>query len=196
MKKIFGIVLAASLVFGGLVSCATGGGASAKPAMNIPGVPDFVNDAYNNSSEDVIVGVGMYKIGNDLSKMSIGRDAASTRADVAIAREISNRVQNMFKDYTATSEQTSDMVSYQENVTRALAQATLVGSKQKLMQTYDGMLYVVKEYSVSAAKALAQKTAADQATALKIPAAKAQSALADMDAQLDKQAGIPVPVGD
>jgi hypothetical protein len=201
MKKVLGVALAASLVFGALAACASGGGAgggsSAKPAMNVPGVPAFVNDAYNNASEDVIVGIGTYKIGGDMSKFSIGRDAASTRADVAIAREISNRVQNMFKDYTATSEQTSDMVSYQENVTRALAQANLVGSKVKLTQTDDnGMLWVIKEYSVSAARALTEKTAADQAAALKIPAARAKSALADMDAQLDKQAGVPTPVGD
>jgi hypothetical protein len=199
MKKFCFFVLVVGLMLS-MVGCGTtGSGTSSTPATQGPslgGVPDFVNNAFQNASEDVLIGIGMYKIGNDMSKMSAGMTFAQTRARADIARQLQSIVKNMVTDHFATSElDPSAQSSFQENITQALAKAELRGAKVVVSNTQDGILWVVMEYSKSAAAS--DFDAAAAAAKLAVPAAIAFDALSRMDNAFDKDAaGGPVPVGD
>jgi hypothetical protein len=149
-----------------------------------------------NASEDVLIGVGTYKIGNDMSKMGTGMTFAQTRARADIARQLESIVKNMVTDYAASSEIDPDAsLSFQESITQALAKAELKGAKVVASQTDNGLLWVVMEYSKSAAAT--DYTAAANAAKLAVPAAAAFDAMARMETAFDKAAaGGPVPVGD
>ncbi|MDR1470634.1 MAG: hypothetical protein LBT00_15250 [Spirochaetaceae bacterium] len=178
----------------GAASAGTAGTGSASKGLS--GVPDFVNDAYLNASEDVIIGIGTYKIGNDMSKMGTGKTFAETRARADIARQLSSIVKNMVNDYTAVSElDPSAAISFQENITQTLSKAELKGAKTVKLQSDDnGLLWVVMEYSKSAAATEVNQAA--NAAKLVVPAAAAFNALQRMDTAFNKEAGGgPVPVG-
>jgi hypothetical protein len=102
----------------------------------------------------------------------------------------------MVTDYTAASELDSDAsLSFQENITQALAKADLRGAKVVVSNTDNGLLWVVMEYSKSAAAN--DYSAAAAAAKLAVPAAAAFDALTRMENAFDKAAaGGPVPVGD
>jgi hypothetical protein len=197
MKKILGLVLIAGMAVA-MVSCASTGGSPGSPVMGIKGVPDFVNAAYLNASEDVIIGIGTYKIGNDPSKMGQGMTYAATRARADISRQLDSIVKNMVLDYSANSELDPDAaLSFQENITQALSKTELRGAKPVQSQTDEnGLLWVVLEYSKSSALNEAVNPAV-AAAKLAVPAAAAFDALARMENAFDKAAGGgPVPVGD
>jgi hypothetical protein len=160
------------------------------------GVPQFVNDAYLNASEDVLIGIGTYKIGNDTSKMGNAMTFAQTRARADISRQLQSIIKNMVTDYAATSELDPDAsLSFQENITQALAKADLRGAKVVTSNTDNGLLWVVMEYSKSAATSDYSSAAA--AAKLAVPAAAAFDAMTRMENAFDKAAGGgPVPVGD
>ncbi|MDR1147173.1 MAG: hypothetical protein LBK66_00930 [Spirochaetaceae bacterium] len=195
MKKSFVLVAAAALLLS-LAGCASAP-ASSGSSKKLNGVPDFVNDAYLNASEDVIVGIGTYKIGNDRSKMGTGKTFAETRARADISRQLSIIVKDMVNDYTATSEiDPSAALSFQETITQTLSKAELKGSRTvKLAMDDTGLLWVVMEFSKSAAENEVNQAAA--AAKLAVPQAAAFDALQRMDAAFSKEAGGgPVPVGD
>jgi hypothetical protein len=82
MKKSF--VLGAAVVARlSMAGCAS---ASGRMSRGLSGVPDFVNEAYLGASEDVIIGIGTYRIGNDMSKMGTGKTFAETRARAGTLR--------------------------------------------------------------------------------------------------------------
>jgi len=203
MKKLLGVVTAvATLLVVGCASAPASSETTASPAPaqkkgGLGGVPDFVNDAFLNASEDVLVGIGTYKTGGDTSKISHGKTMAETRARADIARQLNSIIKNMVTDYTATSELDPEAaVSFQESITQALTQAELRGSKTVQMQTDDnGVLWLVMEYSKS--EAAKDFDAAQSAARLAVPAATAFNALDRMDTAFNKQSGGgPVPVGD
>jgi hypothetical protein len=196
-----------------LIGCATSGGASAPPAdsaafaaeLNAPvqsapqlkGVPDFVNKAFLNASEDVLIGIGIYRIGKDMTKMSIAKTGAEVRARADIIRQLESIMKDMINDYTATSElDEGASISFTENVTQSLAKSNLKGSKTIEMNTDEnGLLYVVMEYSKSLAAN--DYSAATAAAKLAVPAAAAFDAVSRMDTAFSKNAaGGPIPVGD
>jgi hypothetical protein len=181
---------------GAAAPSAAGAAAAPATAVSLGGVPQFVNDAYMNASEDVLIGIGTYRIGNDMSKMGIGKTMAETRARADIARQLESIVKNMVTDYAATSElDPSAAVSFQESITQALAKADLRGASTLTMNTQDGMLWLVMQYSKSAAAS--DYNAAAAAAKLAVPAAAAFDASARMENAFDKAAGGgPVPVGD
>ncbi|MDR1094894.1 MAG: hypothetical protein LBL31_00725 [Spirochaetaceae bacterium] len=200
MKRFFGLSVAA-LVALSMAGC--GSGPKAAPASSGPmgsglsGVPTFVNDAYLNASEDVLIGIGTYKIGNDMSKMGTGKTFAETRARADLARQLDSIVKNMVNDYTATSEiDPGAAVSFQETVTQSLSKAQLRGARTvKLERDDNGILWVVMEFSKSAAAEEVNQAA--NAAKLAIPAAAAFDALDRMETAFSKEAGGgPVPVGD
>jgi hypothetical protein len=203
MKRWFVIALAAGLAFS-LGGCATSGGSnggggagsSRSAPLALGSVPQFVNDAYQNASEDVLVGVGTYKIGADTSKMSTGMTFAQTRARADISRQLTTIIQDMITDYTATGELDPDAsLAFQENITQALSKADLRGAKIVKSDTDNGLLWVVMEYSKSAAAN--DYSAAQAAAKLAVPAAAAFDALSRMENAFDKAAGGgPAPVGD
>ena len=190
MKKQI-IALMITILALAFAACAS---STSKSSNNLSGVPTFVNEAYKNASEDVLVGVGAYRIGNDMSRIGSGKGIAETRARADISRQLNSVMKNMIEDFTAQSEaDPKAMVSFQQEVTRALSQATLRGSRVIAMDTHDGMLWVAMEYS----KSLASKDfdAAQASARLAIPAAINFNAQAYMDAMFKKEAaGGPVPV--
>jgi hypothetical protein len=201
MKKFFVVTITVVLALS-ITGCA--GAPSTVPA-NTPsggggglgGVPSFVNDAYLNASEDVLIGIGTYRIGSDMSKMGTGKTFAETRARADLSRQLLTIVKNMVNDYTATSEIDSDAaLSFQENITQTLSRSELRGAKVIKMDTdTNGLLWVVMDYSKSAAAGEVNQAA--NAAKLAIPAAAAFDALTRMNTAFDKEAGGgPVPVGD
>jgi hypothetical protein len=172
-------------------------GGSGALSKGLSGVPDFVNEAYVKASEDVLIGIGTYKIGNDMSKMGTGKTFAETRARADISRQLATIVRNMVNDYTAASEVDPDAaVSFQETITQTLSKSELKGARTvKMDRDNNGLLWVVMEYSKSAA-ATEVNLAANTAK-LALPADIAFNALDRMDAAFSKEAGGgPVPVGD
>ena len=203
MNKFFCIILAAALLAGCVTAGAPPSSAPAQPAAPVApaapvlgGVPQFVNDAYLNASEDVIIGIGTYKIGNDTSKMGNAMTFAQTRARADISRQLQSIIKNMVIDYATTSELDPDAsLSFQENITQAIAKADLRGAKVVTSNTDSGLLWVVMEYSKSAAAS--DYSAAAAAAKLAVPAAAAFDAIARMENAFDKASGGgPVPVGD
>jgi hypothetical protein len=201
MKTVFFSILTVGLLLS-LAGCGTTGTPAQSPSpaqSTVPalgGVPQFVNDAYRNASEDVLIGVGTYKIGNDTSKMSTGMTFAQTRARADISRQLTSIMKDMIIDYTVTSELEPDAsLSFQENITQALSKVDLKGAKIVTSNTDNGLLWVVMEYSKSAAAS--DYSAAQAAAKLAVPAAAAFDALTRMENAFDKAAaGGPVPVGD
>ncbi|MDR2701841.1 MAG: hypothetical protein LBB72_05370 [Spirochaetaceae bacterium] len=194
-KQTIVTVLAATVLAIALTACGSTPASATKAApKELSGVPAFVNAAYMQASEDMLVGIGAYKIGTDLSWISTGKTFAETRARADISRQLRTIMQNMITDYTAQSElDPKAALSFQENITRALSQADLRGSKTVAMDTQDGVLWVVMEYSKSLAAN--DYSAAQAAARLAVPAAAAFDALKRMDNAFDKLAGGgPIPV--
>jgi hypothetical protein len=165
-------------------------------SKGLSGVPAFVNEALLNASEDVLVGIGSYTIGNKTSNIGTGTTFAQTRARASIAQQLTTIVRNMTLDYAAESEIDPDAaVSFQEYVTQTLSKAELKGAKMVKMDIENGVLWVVMEYSKSVA--IPEVNQAVSAAKLAVPAAIAFDAAARMDAAFNKEAGGgPVPVGD
>jgi hypothetical protein len=157
----------------------------------LAGVPQFVNDAYLNASEDVLIGIGTYKIGNDPAKISTGRPFAETRARADISRQLQTIVKNMVVDYTAQSElDPQASLSFQENITQSLSRTDLRGARVIQAQTDEnGLLWVVMEYSKSAARTDDAVNQAVAAAKLAVPAAAAFDAMSRMENAFDKAAG-------
>ncbi|MDR1250561.1 MAG: hypothetical protein LBK62_00175 [Treponema sp.] len=202
MKKFFVLTMTAVMALS-IAGCASApkaaepsNAASGGSGGGLGGVPSFVNEAYLSASEDVLIGVGTYRIGNDMSKMGTGKTFAETRARADLSRQLSTIVKDMVTDYTATSEiDPGAALSFQENITQALSKSELKGAKVVKMDTDSGLLWLVMEYSKSAAANEVNQAAS--AAKLAIPAAAAFDALARMDTAFDKEAGGgPVPVGD
>jgi hypothetical protein len=196
MKRFF-VLSVAALVALSVAGCGSAPRASGVLSKGLSGVPDFVNEAYLSASGDVLVGIGTYKIGNDMSKMGTGKTFAETRARADISRQLSTIVRNMVNDYTAASEVDPDAaVSFQETITQTLSKAELKGARTvKMDRDNNGVLWVVMEFSKSAAATEVDQAA--NAAKLALPASLAFNALDRMDAAFNKEAGGgPVPVGD
>jgi hypothetical protein len=88
-------------------------------------VPQFVRDAVKSTPEDALVGIGTAK----MSTVSQSRTYAATRGRAEISRQILALMQDMIRDFTASSEVDPDTaVAYQENFTLALSKSALQGS--------------------------------------------------------------------
>jgi hypothetical protein len=200
MRNFFVFSVAAALALS-LAGCAgtpgTGGGSSSggSKGKGLIGVPSFVNEAYLNASEDVLIGVGTYKIGNDMSKMGTGKTFGETRARADLSRQLQTIVKDMTEDYTATSEIDPDAaLSFQQTITQTLSKSELKGAKTiKIDTDGSGLLWVVMEYSRSAAANDVNQ--AVNAAKLAVPAAAAFNAVDRMDTAFAKEAGGgPAPV--
>jgi hypothetical protein len=202
MRKFFVLMITAVVLALPVAGCASapnpvGQTASVSSGGGLGGVPSFVNDAYLNASEDVLIGIGTYKIGNDMSRMGTGKTFAETRARADLSRQLSTIVKNMVNDYTATSEiDPGAALSFQENITQTLSKSELKGARVIKMDTdANGLLWLVMDYSKSAAANEVNQAAS--AAKLAIPAAAAFDALSRMNTAFDKEAGGgPAPVGD
>ena len=128
MKKIIGVVLILCIALA-FVACASKPAANSEALANernVPNsLPDFVKKAVKNAPEDVLVGIGTAK----LASLSQSRTVAGTRARAEISRQLNTMIQDMVRDYQASSEvDPKSAISFQENITVALSQTTLSGA--------------------------------------------------------------------
>jgi tetratricopeptide (TPR) repeat protein len=160
-------------------------------------VPEEVNNAYINASDNVLIGIGTYKIGADTSKMNTGMIFAQTRAKADISRQLDAIVNIMMTDYAARSEITPEAaLSFQERVAQTIARADLRDAKVVMANTdSNGLLWVVMEFNKQAA--MAELNQAVAAGKLAVPATAAFDTQRYIDAVFSKNAGGgPVPVGE
>ncbi|MCL2809371.1 MAG: hypothetical protein FWD24_04810 [Treponema sp.] len=88
-------------------------------------IPQEVRDAIRNAPEDALVGVGTA----NLRSLSQSRTVSATRARAELSRQMDTFIQDMVRDYTASSEvDHSATVSFQENITVALSRSRLQGA--------------------------------------------------------------------
>ncbi|MDR2658784.1 MAG: hypothetical protein LBC27_02180 [Spirochaetaceae bacterium] len=201
-KILFGMTAALFLALTGCASTPGSKGGlsfsgSKSSGRTLQGVPNFVNDAYKNASEDNIVGIGAYKVGTDMAKMGKAKTFAETRARADISRQLNSIVRDMVTDYTAASELDPDAaVSFQEEIVQNLSKSELKGAKIIRMELDNsGVLWLVMEYSKSAA--IRDVDQAANAARLAVPAAAAFNALERMNTAFDKEAGGgPIPVSE
>ena len=125
MKKIIPLTVAVFLVFG-FAACGTKPAATAPSERSIPSrFPEFVKEALKNAPEDVLVGIGTAK----LASLSQSRTVAASRARAEISRQLNTMIEDMVRDYQASSEvDPKSMLAFQENITVTLSKSTLTGS--------------------------------------------------------------------
>jgi formylglycine-generating enzyme required for sulfatase activity len=139
MKK--GLFVLAMLITFMAVSCS-----SAPPQESQSGLPKIVTEARRNAPEDVLVGIGFAK----LSTQNLSKTEAETRARAEIARAINSVVGNVIRDYQAGSElDRTAALSFQEEITVALASSTLQGAVIVDEDWIDGTYYVVMHLNKS-----------------------------------------------
>ena len=178
MKKILSVLVFLLLAFA-IIGC----GAEAKKERTVPGgFPEFVKKAFLNAPEDVLVGVGNAK----LAAISQSRTISTNRARAEIARQMNTMVQDMIRDYQASSEvDPAAALSFQENFTLSLSKATLQGStvvEQDIDK--DGMVWtVVYLGKTSVAQEINQAQAAAR---LAVPAMASFNAEDRMNAAFDR----------
>jgi len=178
MKKFLSALVILLLAFA-ILGC----GAEKKAERSVPGgFPDFVKKAFLNAPEDVLVGVGNAK----LASVSQSRTISTNRARAEISRQMNTMVQDMIRDYQASSEvDTAAALSFQENFTISLSKSTLQGStvvEQDMDK--DGMVWtVVYLGKTNVAKEISQAQAAAR---LAVPAMASFNAEDRMNAAFDK----------
>ena len=117
MKKLVGAVFALCLAL------ALAGCASKPPAST--GMPSQAANARREAPEDVLVGIGNAR----LSTEAQSRNIAATRARAEISNSMNSIVQNMVRDYTASSEaDPGAALAFQENITVTLSRSDLRGA--------------------------------------------------------------------
>ena len=175
----------------------SGSSASAGQATSTDGrrvssrVPDFVRRAVVNAPEDALIGIGSAKMSTDAQS----RTFATTRARAEIARQMSTMIQDMIRDYTATSEaDPSAVLSFQENITTALSKAELIGSKEIGFGYEDGVVWIVMQLGkTNAAEIINQQQAAAK---LAVPAMASFNAEDRMNDAFAKAYGSEVSYSD
>jgi hypothetical protein len=192
-KKISVVSGALALVLA-LAGCASGASASKGDAgRRAPGnVPDFVKKALMNIPEDALVGIGTAKLASTSQSMTF----AQTRARADISRQLNTMIQDMVRDYTASSEvEPSAQVAFQENFTLALSKSTLTGSQTVEMDTGpDGAMWAVVLLSKNnSAQEINQAVAAAK---LAVPAMLSFDAEARMNEAFARAAGEELQVND
>jgi len=118
MKKISGVIITVCMILA-LAGCASNRAAG-------PGLPPEIQRALNNVPEDVLYGLG----DGFLNTVSQSRTQAAARARAEISRTMNTMVDDMIRDYQASSEvDRAAALSFQENITVSLSRSTLNGSQ-------------------------------------------------------------------
>jgi len=158
MKKIIGLIFALCVV-SALVGCA-----SKPPASS--GMPPNVANARRNAPEDVLVGIGNARMGT----VAQSRNIAATRARADISNSMNSMVQNMVRDYTASSEvDPQAALAFQENITVTLSKSNLSGAVIQFEEPdKDGEWWVVMY--LSKANVVKEISQAQAAARLAVPA--------------------------
>lgn len=201
MKKMFCIVAVAVSVVLLVSGCASkssarrgSSSAAEQPTgRRVPGgVPEFVKQAIRSTPEDALIGIGSAK----LASKDQSRTIATTRARAEISRQMNTIIQDMIRDYQASSEiDPSSALSFQENITVALSKSTLTGSRVVDFD-YDssGACWVVVQIDKSST--VQEINQAQAAARLAVPAMASFNAEDRMNAAFAKVYGEEVRVGD
>ena len=188
MKKIVSVLVVLLMAFA-IIGCSS---KATTPERTVPGYfPEFVKKAILNSPEDVLVGVGNAK----LASLSQSRTVSTTRARAEISRQMETIIQDMVRDYQASSEvDPKSALSFQENMTVALSKATLQGA-QVVDQDLDaeGMVWTV--VFLGKTNVAQEITQAQAAARLAVPAMASFNAEDRMNAAFDRVSGMEVQVG-
>ncbi|MDR0495512.1 MAG: LPP20 family lipoprotein [Treponema sp.] len=174
MKKACSILLVVLLVF---MAAACGSSPKDKGPTT---KPEWLNDF---PTDDVLWGIGVAK----QSSPSMAMDTAEARARVAIARQLSTRVQAMFTDYNLDAGNVNNQAnsSLQENVSRQITNMDVSGARPiKRWEAPDGTWWFLVEMKKSDARNQVSSILGNQEAAFS--QFKAQQALDMLDAQLAK----------
>jgi hypothetical protein len=175
MKKACSILVVLALVLM-VVACPSAPAAKTGPTTT----PEWLNDF---PPEDVLWGIGVAK----QSSPSLSMTTAEARGRVAIARQLSTKVQAMFTDYNLDAGNVNSQanVSLQEDVSRQITNMDVSGARPiKRWEAPDGTWWYLLELSKSAAQnTVASILRNEEATYAQF---KAQQALQMLDAQLSK----------
>jgi hypothetical protein len=177
MKKICSILLVLSLLFMA-AACAS------KPATSTTTgpttTPEWLNDF---PPEDVLWGIGTAK----QSSAQMSMTTAEARARVAIARQLSTKVQAMFTDYNLDAGNVDNQAnaSMQEDVSRQVTNMDVSGARPvKRWEAPDGTWWYLVEFKKSDARSSVASILGNEEAAF--AQFKAQQALQMLDAQLAK----------
>jgi flagellar basal body-associated protein FliL len=206
MKKTITLIAVVLLVAFMVAACGGGGSTSSSSSSSsaaaaeaaskerkVPGrFPDFVKDAIRNAPEDALIGIGMAKLASQSQSMTI----ATTRARAEISRQMNSMIQDMVRDYQASSEvDPQAAISFQENITVALSKSTLTGSRVVDADfTDDGTCWVVVQLGKN--NTVQEINQAQAAARLAVPAMASFNAEDRMNAAFDKAYNQEVSVGD
>jgi len=191
MKKIIGVTVVLCFVLG-FVGCASNAKAKGQPERRIGGnVPQFVKDAVKKTPEDALIGIGTAKA----ASLSLARTTATTRARAEISRQMNTMIQDMVRDYSASSEvDPQAALSFQENITVALSKSTLTGSTIIEEDTdKEGNYWVV--VMLSKTSTVNEINQAQAAARLAVPAMASFNAEDRMNAAFDRAYGSEIGVG-
>ena len=184
MKKLIGIIVVICVIF-------TFFGCASKPKGVTPqgnerkvptSFPDFIKKAISKAPDDVLIGIGTAR----LASLSQSRTVSATRARAEISRQMSTMIQDMVRDYQASSEIDIDSaVSFQENITVALSQSNLVGSAvvEEDRDSEGNVWTVVMMGKTDVAKEISQ---AQSLAKLRVPAMASFDAEERMNAAFDR----------
>ncbi|MDR0315980.1 MAG: LPP20 family lipoprotein [Treponema sp.] len=174
MKKAFLIFLALSLVFTVVVCKST----TAAPGPTT--TPEWLNTL---PPDDVLWGIGVAK--QSSTQMSL--TTAEARARVAVARQMSTKVQAMFTDYNLDAGNVNNQAnsSMQEDISRQITNMDISGARPiQRWEAPDGTWWLLVEYNKANARSdIASILGNEEALYSQF---KAQQALQYLDAQLAK----------
>ena len=120
MKNIFFVILALSLVF------ALAGCKSSPELSDSSRMPDDIIKAFNAAPADTLVGIGTAR----LASLSQSMTVAQSRARADISRQMNTMVEDMIRDYQASSEvDRNAALSFQENITVSLSRSNVSGAR-------------------------------------------------------------------
>jgi len=172
MRKFTSVVFVVCLALA-VIGCAT-----------TSGVPKEIEKARNNVPEDVLLGIGVAKMGT----VAQSRNIAATRAKAELSNAMNSMVSNMVRDYTASSEvDPNAAIAFQENITVTLSKSDLSGAEiVKEVEEKDGTWWCVVYLSKAAiAREINQAQAAAR---LLVPAMASFDAEARMNEAFERQA--------
>ena len=175
MKRTIAVIAALCLVL-------TLFGCTSKPPPS-RGMPSSISNARRNAPEDVLVGIGNAK----MSTVAQSRNIAQTRARAEISNAMNSMVQNMVRDYTASSEvDRNAAIAFQENITVTLSRSNLSGTQIIVEdQDNDGQWWVVMY--LNRANVAREINQAQAAARLAVPAMASFDAEARMNEAFDRQ---------
>jgi len=196
MKKLFKIIVIA-LTMLVLFSCASSpqennsSSGGNPPNQSNSGLPNIVRNARRNAPENVLIGIGSAR----LATQNQSRTVAETRARAEISRAMDSMVQDMVRDYVASSEVApNDRLAFQENITVSLSRSRLQGAVISDEDWIDGTYYVV--VYLNKTDAVREINQAQAAARLAVPAMASFNAEDRMNAAFDREYARELRVAD